>query len=155
MPDKLITAWSSDGWINIRFVYDEDFILALKKGIHPQRRKWTKAKKDRNGKTVEQGYWSVDLAASEKLEAIALEQGYDFLTEGPESEPDTVADERDAYRQMFSRVPIKVLRKVYLSLSRAYHPDKNERDERSKYESLFADISGGWARIQDERKDEA
>jgi len=153
-----------EGEVRLKFVYNDfnevkAFTPKMKKALRKGTYRWNPKVNQKTGRPNPGGdnSWYILSSEIDRLEELAEQLGVEvevYDLGGPPPEEPSL-DGRDAFRLMFGKVPTKTLKKVYLALMRAFHPDKAGMDEAlgERYNKLAQSISEGWAAVQIEREE--
>lgn len=158
-----VTLWADAGRICFRLAYDSyddiaDFLADFKAMVPGKQRQWNPKKDKKTGRPAGRGdnSWDFDATYLDRVRTLASQQGFEVEVVGAEEPKAAAPDEQDAFRQMFSSVSTENLRKLYLALAKAYHPDRAPvgSEDGDSYQKVMESINAGWARVQDERSPE-
>lgn len=148
-----ITFWADAGRICFRmsgkFEDFQAFVQSFKDAVPWQQRRWNPIKDRKTGKPSGRGdnSWDFDSEYLDRVRQIATQLGLNVEVVSAETPPASDANEEDAYRQMFQKLSTENLRKIYLMLAKAYHPDRNP-----VFAEVMTAINAGWGRVQEERE---
>jgi len=155
-----------EGEIRVQFAYDDfDEVRAFTERMKDKRNglrrgtyRWNPRQNRKTSRRNPGGddSWYVNASEVDRLEAIAEYLGAEIvLVDAGVQAEKPVLDGKDAFRVMFCKVPTKVLRKFYLALGRAFHPDKAGSDDalRERFNDVMISINEGWTAVQVEREE--